>query len=60
MSMNRWWNDIDREEPKNSGINLSEYHFVYRKSQTNKTGIENWPPYQNIRPKPKPWLSRML
>ena len=55
MSMNSWWNDNDREEPKNSEINLSAYHFVYQKSQTNETGIVTWPPpYQNIRPKPKP------
>jgi hypothetical protein len=54
MSMSHWWNDNEREEPKTSEINLHDYHFVYGKSQTNKTGIETWPPpYQNIGPKPK-------
>jgi hypothetical protein len=31
--MERWWDDIDREKPKNSEKNLSQCHFVHHKSQ---------------------------
>jgi hypothetical protein len=27
--MEHWWNEIDREKPKYSGKNLSQFHFVH-------------------------------
>jgi hypothetical protein len=30
--MEHRWNDIDKGEPKYSGKNLSQYHFVHHKS----------------------------
>jgi hypothetical protein len=30
--MEHRWNEIDRGKPKNSGKNLSQYHFVHHKS----------------------------
>jgi hypothetical protein len=32
MSMEPWWNDADKENPKNSKRNLTQYHFVHHKS----------------------------
>ena len=32
MSMERWWIDTDRENPKYSEENMFEYFFVYQKS----------------------------
>jgi hypothetical protein len=29
MSMEHWWNDTDREKPKNSEENLSMCHYVH-------------------------------
>jgi hypothetical protein len=33
--MERRWNEIDRGKPKNSGKNLSQFHFVHHKSHMN-------------------------
>jgi hypothetical protein len=30
--MEHWWNEIDRGKPKYSRGNLSQHHFVHRKS----------------------------
>jgi hypothetical protein len=34
------WNEIDRGKPKYSGKNLSQCHFVHRKSHMDRPGIE--------------------
>jgi hypothetical protein len=33
--MEHRWNEIDREKPKYSGKNLSQCHFVHKKSHMN-------------------------
>jgi hypothetical protein len=33
VSMEHWWNDMDKEKPKYWEENLSHGHFVYRKLQ---------------------------
>jgi hypothetical protein len=42
----RRWNDTDREKPKNSEKNLSQYHFVRYKSHVDwhgrEPGIPRW------------------
>jgi hypothetical protein len=35
LVMERQWNEIEREEPKYSGKNLSQCHFVHHKSHMN-------------------------
>jgi hypothetical protein len=38
--MEHRWNEIDKEKPKYSGKNLSQYHFVHHKSHMDRPGIE--------------------
>jgi hypothetical protein len=39
MSVELWWNDIDRVKPKNSKKNLSQCHFVHHKSPWTDPGV---------------------
>jgi hypothetical protein len=39
------WNEIDRGKPKNSGKNLSQFHFVHHKSHMDRPRIEPGPPW---------------
>jgi hypothetical protein len=32
INMEQRWNDIDREKPKDSEKNLSQYHYLHHKS----------------------------
>jgi hypothetical protein len=36
------WNEIDRGNPKYSGKNLSQWHFVHHKSYMDRPGIETF------------------
>jgi hypothetical protein len=40
MSMEHWWNDIDRAKLKYSGKKLSQCHFVHHKSHMNWFRLE--------------------
>jgi hypothetical protein len=42
--MEHHWNEIDRGNPKYSGKNLSQCHFVHHKSHVDRPGIEPGPP----------------
>jgi hypothetical protein len=42
--MEHRWNKIDRENPKYSGKNLSQFHFVHHNSHMDWPGIEPGPP----------------
>jgi hypothetical protein len=44
LVMEHRWNEIDRGKPKYSGKNLSQCHFVHRKSHMDWPGIEPGPP----------------
>jgi hypothetical protein len=44
LVMEHQWNETDRGKPKYSWKNLSECHFVYRKSHMDRPGIEPGPP----------------
>jgi hypothetical protein len=45
--MEHRWNEIDRGKLKNSGKNLSQYHFVHHKSHMDCPGIEpGSPPWE--------------
>jgi hypothetical protein len=46
MSEKQWWNDTDREKPKNADKNLFKWRFVYHKSYIDcpgrKLGAPRW------------------
>jgi hypothetical protein len=37
--MDHQWNEVDREKPRYSGKNLSQYHFVHQKFNMDRPGI---------------------
>jgi len=41
MSMEQWWDDTDRGQPKYSEDKLSQWHSVQQKSQRGRPGIEH-------------------
>jgi hypothetical protein len=47
MNMEPWWNDIDREKPKELERNLYKYHFARHKSHMDWPGRELGLPRSN-------------
>jgi hypothetical protein len=44
----RRWNKTDRENPKYSGENLSQCHFVHQNSHIDQPGLEPRPPWWEV------------
>jgi hypothetical protein len=40
MSLEYWWNDIDRGKPKDAKTKMSRFHFVHDRSHIDLSGIE--------------------
>jgi hypothetical protein len=54
--MEHGWNEIYKGQPKYSGKNLSQYHFVHHKFHMDWLGIEPGPPRWEAGDEPtEPW-----